>query len=237
MLISPQFHDSRIWGRFAMVLGDEFNLTTVDWPGHGPGAAAVVGPVDKVVQARRMAGEVGALDAVLAVDTDTVAVIEILSAGLARSGIVIDAFADEPLPEVSRVEVPPMDESEIQAILAAAAANDPAVLAEATVEHNRRWLPADEQSIVRKVMATNGHLILDGVQNLFEERRPWLDKLAALNNPILFIATKHESVAESEALAARCARGQLRELRTQSDYPWLERPEELAAVVSAFVVS
>lgn len=204
LLLPPPFHDTRIWGGFA----EHFH----PHPGRP--------------------------DVVVAAGAGASAAVETALAHEARSAVLVAPWC-APLEEV---ELPDPDERLDDALAAVPSGipdaiwrRDARTYAQLMSSEYADTLAAGDVFLLRRVLA-------DNAEEFFDAAPPgdphWPDRLPLVDVPVLVIAATHLADGMHEqicrALARRCPQGTFVGVPAASEYPWLERTDEIADLVLAW---
>lgn len=247
LLLPPLFHDARIWGRFATGLAERVGLTVADWPGHGPGRPVLPASFSQVDEATRIVDLAGDHDVVIAAHKDAAAAVHLAQLGRARALVLIDPTPDDFLPEVAfddleQVPPSPLEDDEIEVMVKAIKQRDARALAALGASDYADQLSSQDCALLRAVFEDNAPVLFTGVLEYIEDRPPWPDALPDLRLPVLAIALASMSTGRVDpkqaivrAIAARCRDGRVATFEAETDFPWLEHPDELVGIVLEFI--
>ena len=243
LLLTPVFHDERIWGRFARDLASRVDLTVVAWPGHGTGGQATDGGLDRNEQADRLVAGFGDPDLVVAAAEDVGAAVHLGLGGHTRA-IALIAPVGVPLEEV------PIDdfgerlarnlERVPDALMDAWANRDAVTFADQMATVAGPGVTPESARLIRDVVSANAGLFFEHPEYANTDQQ-WAADLAALTVPVLVIAAARRGDDLQRrmvhALVDRCRDGTYAEVDAETDYPWLEKPDDLLRALLDFIDS
>ena len=243
MLLTPAFHDERIWGRFARELSTRVDLTVVAWPGHGTGGRATDAGLDRNEQADRLAARFGDPDVVVAAAEDVGAAVHLGLGGRTRA-IALIAPVGVPLEEVPIVDFEERLARGLDLVpdgmMEAWANRDAATFADLMATATGPWVTPENAHLIRDVVTANADVFFEHPEYLSADQQ-WAADLASLTVPVLAIAAARRGDDLQRrivhALVGRCRDGTYAEVEAQTDYPWLEKPDDLLRVLLAFIGS
>ncbi|MFB9313854.1 hypothetical protein [Nocardioides plantarum] len=237
LLICPIPYDSRIWGRFATVLGEHMRVVEVEWPRPEGAIFEMTSTIDHVVDRSGVAE----FDVVVAAGLDAAAAVHLAVRGAVRAVALIDPSPGQEMPEVP---FPDLDArlagvfADNEDLLEALAERDAEALARLLASQSGAGLSPANRRLVHDVFLDNVDTVFDAVRGAASGTW-WPDLLGSLEQPVLAFARTSPQTdlalhhAMVEALVARCAHGALVMVDSASELPWLAQPDLMAAAIVA----
>lgn len=245
LLLTPFMYDARIWADFARTLATRAGVAVAEWPGRGPHRERPEISFSPLAESDLIVEALGDPDVLVATSGDANVAVHLAEHGRTRALVLIEPFDLLDEVEFDFCERLERNIAAVPAEVTRAFENrDAEAMARLNAEQYQDALSPTSLALLRQVFEDNAASWFMDVTatDLWAPESTWSDHLPRLEVPVLVLSRElgprdEDDVRQrtAQAIASRCGDGRVATFEAETEFPWLEHPDELAGIVLEFI--